>query len=174
MRSIRLPSAPPRIRLSARANSVCAPCLRNSQTIHRDATMAMMLNSQRCIPPASCRKLNAAPVLCASTRSNTPKMRRLSPKTKWLVIHALLDWSSTITSALKPSQRLSIAPRLAAAEQVAHATAANGRVVGIAAHVFAIMPAALALVVQARGDVDVLLGFRRGAVHRGARGDEHE
>ena len=52
-------------------NSVCALCLRNSQTIHTEATMAMTLNSQRCIPPASLRKLNAAPVLCASTRSNT-------------------------------------------------------------------------------------------------------
>src|SRR5574340_488741 len=174
MRSTRLPSAPPRIRLSASANSICALCLRNSQTIHSDATMAMLLNSQRCIPPASCRKLNAAPVLCASTRSNTPRTRRLSPKTKWSVIHALLSWSSTMTSALKPSQRLSIAPLLTAAEQVAHATAADGRMIGIAADVGAVMPAALAFVVQARGDVDVLPGFRRHAMHRGARGDEHE
>src|SRR3989338_4364003 len=90
------------------------------------------------------------------------------------MIHALLSWSSTITSVLRPSQRLSIPPRLAAAEQVAHATAANSRMVGIAAHVFAVMPAALAFVVQTGGDIDVLLGLCRHTMHRGARGDEHE
>src|SRR3989338_2492771 len=79
-----------------------------------------------------------------------------------------------MTSALSPSQRLSIPPRLAAAEQVAHAAAANSRMVGIAAHIFAVMPAALAFVVQAGGNIEVLFGFRRHTMHRGARGDEYE
>src|SRR3989338_10000573 len=79
-----------------------------------------------------------------------------------------------MTSALKPSQRLSILPRLAATVQVAHAAPANGRMASVAADILAVMPAALAFVVQTGGNVDVLFGFRRNAMHRGARGDEHE
>src|SRR3970282_1839465 len=99
MRSIRLPSAPPRMKASARQNSFSVSCLRSNQTINTEATTAMRLNNQSCIPPASLRKLNAAPVLCASTRLKNDVMATLSPKTKWLLIAALLNWSRRMTMA---------------------------------------------------------------------------
>src|ERR1035437_5882885 len=149
MRSIRLPSAPPKIRLNAKANNVSLACLRNNQIIETEATTAMVVNNQRCTPPASLRKLNAAPVLCNSVRSNTLSTVRLSKLTKCCVISSLLIWSSMITSALKPVQRLSIVAILASAEQITHAAAAQGRMLLIQTDIFTVMPAAFALVVQA-------------------------
>src|ERR1035438_273054 len=125
------------------------------------------------MPPASFRKLNAAPVLCASTRLNTPSTGKLSPIAKWLVIHALLSWSSTITDALKPSQRLSIFPHLAATIQIAHTATAQRSMVGIAADILAVMPAAITLGMGAGRSHDALLSFSRNAMHGGARSDEN-
>ena len=77
-RSQRLPSAPPRI--SARPHiSARLPPLRSIQTSTTLATTAMPAKNQRCQPSWSARKLNAAPVLYASTRLKKPVTGNASP-----------------------------------------------------------------------------------------------
>src|SRR5690554_43373 len=64
IRSYRLPSAPPRISASATASSHLSRPRRDSQTSSMTLTpTAMAMKNQRCQPPASDRKLKAAPVL---------------------------------------------------------------------------------------------------------------
>jgi hypothetical protein len=63
-RSMRLPTAPPSTRASAQANHFCSPGMRRNQKTMKTLTpIESVANSQRCQPPASRRKLNAAPVL---------------------------------------------------------------------------------------------------------------
>src|SRR4029453_9439780 len=95
--------------------------------------MAMPVKSQRCQPSCPARKLNAAPVLYASTR-----LKKLVTGTSWPsrnmeTTHALFARATNIGPAASPSQRhqfgdvgcapivvvvLGMLARLALAEQV--------------------------------------------------------
>jgi hypothetical protein len=81
-RSITLPSAPPK--MSARpAQNVRRPRERSSS--HETMSAAPIANAARigvCQPPASARKLNAAPLLNTSTRLKNSVTSRRSPGTR--------------------------------------------------------------------------------------------
>src|SRR4051794_25452647 len=136
--------------------------------------------NQRCHPPAFARKLNAAPSLYASTRLNHEVSTRTSPGWNACTIHAFVARSSTMTTRLTSSQRgqarsrLSrMAARLAGAVEIRDAATADRGVAGDAAHIRAVMPAALALRPGTGRDdhAHVALGAR---AHLRGRRDEHE
>ena len=62
------------------------------------------MKNPRCQPPASDRKLKAAPVLNASTRLKNEVITIDSPYTKNFCMRLLVNWSSTITTRLSASQ----------------------------------------------------------------------
>src|SRR5512139_1122575 len=163
------------------------------------AATAMAAKNQRCHPAAPARKLNAAPVLYASTRLMKLVTGSSWPSRKSAVIHALVARSATITSAASSSQRhqreLPCAeavmvsavtgsraaagrcvesscelPDLAGAEEVRDAPGAQLRVLRIRTDVGAPVPAALALRVRTRRDADREL---RPRCKGGRRRDRH-
>src|SRR5690606_13948272 len=105
MRSYRLPRAPPRIKARATDSSHLLRGRRASQTSSRPLTpTAMAMKNQRGQPPASDRKLNAAPVLEARVKLNRPSITgtcwyrsRLDSATH------LLSRSSAMTATLSRS-----------------------------------------------------------------------
>src|SRR5689334_11077314 len=133
-----------------------------------EMAMVIAVKNQRCQPEAPARKLNAAPVLCTSTRLKNGRTLRTSPYWNAELTHALVARSTTITAAETASQRdqraraLGMHALLARAFQVLGAAPAEGRVLRIGAHVLAPVPAALAFRVLARHHV-----------HRRLRADAH-
>src|SRR5262249_50819473 len=89
-------------------------------------------------------------------------------------IACLLSWSSTTISALRPSQSaspgLGMDSRFPAAVEIGNAAAADFRVGGIRTDIGAVVPAALALGVRARRDLDGSSAIDRACL----RGDQHE
>ncbi len=102
-RSMTLPSAPPMIIVTAKQNSFCVGWLRIIQTMKAEAARPRPTKNQRCQPEAPARKEKAAPVLCTRTRLKKSVTRRLSPSVKLAMTSVLVSWSSTITSAARPS-----------------------------------------------------------------------
>src|ERR1700674_3422741 len=143
--------------------------------------IAMAVKNQRCQPPASARKLNAAPELCIRTRLKKGVTSRTSPGAKALSTHALVARSAATTARLAASQRFqpfALASRmlacLARAFEVADAPGANGGVARVGTDVGAPMPAALALTVRARHHVDGEFAHARRLANARRRGDEDE
>ena len=72
MRSITLPSAPPRISDSDSGSSFSPRGVRQIHTSSTTLTApASPMKNQRCQPEAPASRLNAAPVLCSSVKSST-------------------------------------------------------------------------------------------------------
>src|SRR5688500_14771808 len=143
-----MPTAPRRMGASPE-ESRRRPGERSSRT---DTTMAAIsakpISSGVCQPPAAARKLNAAPLLNASTRLKNGVISSRSQGTKRPRTIHFVTWSaSTMASETKKyGNALDIAARLAWAVQVALAAPAQPLAVDIR-HV---MPAALALWMLAR------------------------
>src|SRR5512135_240750 len=143
---------------------------RSSADTTAAATSAMATNNGVCQPGAPARKLNAAPLLKASTRLKKPVMRRRSPGAKLASTAHLLAWSA---SPNQPAP-LGIRARLPGAEQVRHAAPAELRMRRFGADVSPVVPAALALGVRARRHVDAFGFSARSARHACRRGEQHE
>src|SRR6266498_4776436 len=159
------------------------PPRRNSQAINTAAADAMTVNNQRCQPSAPARKLNAAPVLNASTRLANGVSASCSPGWKLARIAAFVNWSAMMTTTLTTSQRHQPAEgapvmtrsrkgsRFACAEEVRTAAAAQRRMRGVGADIRAVMPAALALRLGAWRDGNLEL---IAVVKRRGRRNHHE
>src|SRR5690606_10100494 len=165
---------------------------RSSQTMTIAATMPSAVKNQRCQPASEARKLKAAPRLYTSVRSKTGNTLSRSPYANAESKYSLVSWSSTISTAARPSQwarrgerpgraadcpvagaiALCLGARFARAEQVGDAAAADLGMVGIAADVQAPMPAALAFLVRGWRDLDAQLALA--GMHAGARDDQDE
>src|SRR5213592_1582645 len=169
-RSMRLPSAPPRISASPPQNIGCGGERKSSTLTMTAATREKATNSGVCQPGASARKLNAAPLLNTRTRSKKPLSARRSPGAKLPSTAHLAAWSATTIAAAVANQRqfLGIQPFFAGSVQVAAAAAAERLVVDVRT----VMPAALAFAVQARRDLHAQLCAR--AMHAGGGGEHHE
>src|SRR2546425_1824045 len=169
-RSIRLPSAPPRI--SARpVQSRRRPGERTMNVPTMPiATSAKTISAGVCQPAASDRKLNAAPLLYTSTMLKNPVTSMRSPSAKRPSTIALVTWSASTTAAARANQRhaLSMAAALARAVEVQLAAPAQRLVVDVGA----VVPAALAFAMRAR----LHLHLQRPAMHvrRGGQHDEFE
>src|SRR5438270_10339372 len=105
----------------------------------------------------------------------------MSPGWNTRTTHALVARSSRITTTLTTSQRVHalalrsrMAARLARAFEVGNTARADRRMTRDAAHVGAVMPAALALEVRARGHGDLHAGSVDRVAHLGLRRDEDE
>src|ERR1700682_6252546 len=92
----------------------------------------MTVKSQRCQPPASARKLNAAPVLCMRTRLKKGVTSRPSPAVKARLTQALVARSAATIAPLNTSQRthaqalgLGMPPRFARTFEVRYTAPAN-------------------------------------------------
>src|SRR5688572_32393155 len=111
------------------------------------AMRAKAMSSGACQPGASASRLNAAPLLKASTRLKKPVTARRSPGANAASTAHFVRKSATITAAARPNQRtaLYMLARLARPVQVADAAPAQRLLV----HVGAVVPAALALAVRA-------------------------
>src|SRR5882672_6901386 len=103
MRSQRLPSAPPSTKVSPAEKRRSLECLARRNTMAAVAAAAIPMNSALCQPPASARKLNAAPRLCASTRLKNGAISRTSPKRRLELIATLLAWSARARSSASAS-----------------------------------------------------------------------
>src|ERR1700752_1475274 len=122
--------------------------------------MVTPVKNQRCQPPAVARKLKAAPRLYMSTRLKKDVTSTDSPSVKARTTHALVAMSSATTPALTPSQRIQrsftsgMAAGLVAARERRGAARANAGMRAIGSDILAVVPAALALRVRARRDLD--------------------
>src|SRR5690554_6363663 len=159
---------------SEHASSVSSRFSRVSQMVRPTlAPTAMAAKNQRCQPGWSARKLKAAPVLCSSVRLKKGSTSTGRAYSSQALAAYLVARSSTMIATASHSQRngrcmggtsrwlegppplglaSGIEARLAGAlGQVAHAAAAEVVVACVAAHVLAVVPAALALFVAACG-----------------------
>src|SRR5476649_2909754 len=111
----------------------------------------MAMKKPRCQPEALARKLNAAPVLYASTRLKKAVTARASGCWKLTLIQNFVSWSSSTTSVASAYQGASLRmrPRFAGSVQIGHATAADARMLRLGADVGTIVPAALTLGMRA-------------------------
>src|SRR2546426_5807623 len=169
-RSMRLPSAPPRISASPPQNIGCGGERKSSTLTMTAAAREKTTSSGVCQPGASARKLNAAPLLNTRTRLKKPVSTRRSPGAKPPSTAALAAWSATTIAAASANQRqlLGIPPFFAGSVQVAAAAAAERLVVDVRA----VMPAALAFAVQARRDLHPQPSAR--AMRAGGGSEHHE
>src|SRR5437762_5858542 len=141
--------------------------------------MVTPVKNQRCQPPAVARKLKAAPRLYMSTRLKKDVTSTVSPSVKARTIHALVAMSSTTTAALTPSQRnqprraLRMTALLVAPRERRGAARADPGMRAVGSDILAVVPAALALRVRARRDLD-RHRIAAGLGERRLRGDEHE
>src|SRR5690554_2633345 len=156
------------------ASSVSSRFSRVSQMVRPTlAPTAMAAKNQRCQPGWSARKLKAAPVLCSSVRLKNGSTSTGRAYSSQALAAYLVARSSTMIATASHSQRSGrcmggtsgwlegpplvglasgIQARLAGAvRQVAHAAAAEVVVARVAAHVLAVVPAALALFMGACG-----------------------
>src|ERR1700752_2866546 len=137
----------------------CGRLIRN--TTPTEMATATTVKNQRCQPPATARKLKAAPGLCISTRLRKGRTSRTSPGVNARLTHALVARSAAATAADSRSQRAPpledsrMGPRFPRAVEVGDAARADAGMLRIRAHVGAVMPAALALGVGARRDGDL-------------------
>src|SRR5262245_32388684 len=156
-RSIRLPSAPPRIRARPAQNK-----RRPGERTIRTETMsaAPSANATRsgvCHPGALASMLNAAPLLNTRIRLKNPVSSRASPGVKRERTSHLVSWSASTIAAdtANHGAGLDIAPRLARPAQVALAARAQAFVV----HVRCVVPAAFALPMTTGSHFDARLPF---------------
>src|SRR5688572_1282891 len=119
------------------------------------AISAKAISTGPCHPGASASRLNAAPLLKASTRLKKPVTARRSPGAKASRTAHLVTRSAAITAADRPNQRASLdmPARLTRPLQVANAAAAERLLV----YVRAVMPATLAFAVCAWLDLHTKL-----------------
>lgn len=155
MRSTKLPMAPASTSIRARpSNHRWRGKRRNQTTRTKLILMLMEVNNQRCQPPASARKLKAAPGLWARIRSKNGHAKNRSPSIKLLMIKCLSIWS--VISSSKPShpQRCradscskSLAsgkvPHLTCTDHIFYTTPTQVFMITNSAHVFAVVPATL-------------------------------
>src|SRR5581483_8676863 len=149
------------------------------------ATTAIPANSHRCQPELSARKLNAAPVLYASTKLKKGVTTTGSPDASTSLASHFVAWSARTTAAATIHQVVSrlrkaaltglgMLARLPGPEEIGDAPAAERGMRAIGAHVRPIVPAAGALRMRARRHDDAFFAGRRRRLHGRPRGDEHE
>src|SRR5688572_4287066 len=146
-----LPTAPPRIRARPAQNTV-RPGERSSSTdTTMAATRAKVTSSGVCQPPAPARKLNAAPLLNASTRLKKPVTSSRSPGAKRASTTDLVSWSASTMPAetRNQGQVLDMRARLSRAVEVRPAASAQAFAVDIGQ----VVPAPLAFWMLARLDL---------------------
>src|SRR5688572_22550618 len=152
---------------------------RRSQTITTDTIAETVMKNQRCQPPASARKLKAAPVLYTRTRLKKDVTVITSPGVNARVTHALVARSAATIVALSASQRIQeregsgMAALFSRPFEVGSAAPADGCVPLHRTHVRTVVPAAFALRVRAHADFDVDL-IARASRDRRLRRDERE
>src|SRR5579859_2573159 len=106
-RSIRLPSAPPTMRLTGNAVFQSPRGVRDSHVTSTPLiTIASATKNQRCQPSPAARKLKAAPLLNASVQLRKPGMTGCGVPAGCNDVnaHHLLSWSSTMTTTESRSQ----------------------------------------------------------------------
>src|SRR5436189_4819796 len=145
---------------SASENRFSRACRRKSHAIHAAAASAIAMKSSRCQPPASERKLKAAPRLWTRTRLKNGVTVRLSCRVKVRCTRSLVRWSRTTITPARPSH-LGMRAGLSGTGEIGDAAAADLGVGRIRAHVRAVMPAALALAMRAGRDTQLHTGENR-------------